>query len=264
MDQRTSTQREPLTTLVIWIAVILLFIVIIGATPVSGFLWNVDHVDNISIDPHEDQTIGGVKVYSENDPVKIHVGDLVAAGANFDKRNSSYTLSGGQTAGESEVYINNPRTTDATIVVTAAALDNTSTFNVKIDNINTTGITAYNQNLERVNKNFKYTTTQAGEPDQTEFSVQATADVSFASTAYNNETGELNFERIILGNNSTEKIVVWRRSPDGDFAEKLATTQEAQKSISIKNESIEGIEDIAVTVQPVWEDSPERSSVGDC
>ena len=263
MDQRTSTQREPLITLAIWIVIISLFIVIIGTTPAYGFLWNVDHVDNISIGPSEDQTISGIKVYSENDPVKVHVGDLVAAGADFDKRNSSYNLGNGQTAGESEVYITNPETTDATIIVTAAALNNTSAFDIRINNINTTGITAYNQNLERVNEYFQYTTTQAGEPDQKEFSVRATADVSFASAAYNNETGKLNFETINFVDDPTNKIVIWRRSSDGDFVEKLATIQEAQNSISIKNESIEGRENIAVTVQPVWVDSPETIYAAD-
>jgi uncharacterized membrane protein YgcG len=257
MDRRTSTQRRSAVIFITCVVIISLVAVTIGTIPVDGFLWNVDKIDSVSVGQNENQTIRGIKVYSEDDPVKINVGSLVNAGAEFDERYISYDLENGQTANDSEVYIKNPNTTDATVVVRSSALDNTSTFDVEIKNINTTRVSSYNQDLANLNNEFKYTTTQAGESDQTSFTIQKSGSVDFTSQPYNNESNKLYFKNVSFVNSSENEVVVWKRAPDGELEKRIATAQKNQSSISLSNGTINGKEEIAITVQPEWIDTPE-------
>ncbi|WP_254921967.1 PGF-CTERM sorting domain-containing protein [Halorubrum sp. Eb13] len=257
MDRVNSTQRRPEIILAICIVVISVFAIVTGSIPVTGFLWNVDKIDNISVGNDENQTIRGIKVYSEDDPVKIRVGSVVDSGAKFDDDRTSYRIKNGQTARDSEVFIKNPNTTDATLVINSSALNSTTSFDVEIENIDTTNMSKFNKKGQEINKEFEYITTQAGESDHSTFSVQTSANVSINTKNYNDSSSMISFDNLSLVNNSTDQIVVWEKSSEGDLSKRIATFQGGRESISIDNNSIKGEEEIAVTVQPESTNSTE-------
>ena len=257
MDRINSTQRRPEIILIICIVIISVFAIVTGSIPVTGFLWNVDEIDNISVGNDENQTIRGIKVYSEDDPVKIRVGSVVDSGAKFDDDRTSYRIKNGQTARDSEVFIKNPNTSDATLVINSSALNSTTPFDVEIENIDTTNLSKYNKKGQEINREFEYITTQAGESDYSTFSVQTPANVSINTKNYNDSSITISFDKLSLVNNSTDQIVVWEKSSEGDLSKRIATFQGERESISIDNNSIKGEKEIAVTVQPESTNSTE-------
>ncbi|MDZ5811127.1 PGF-CTERM sorting domain-containing protein [Halorubrum sp. AD140] len=194
-------------------------------------------------------------MYSEEDPIRIDVGELVEAGAEFDQDNSSYDLKNGQTANESEVYIKNPGTSNATIIVSPSAIDNLDSFDLEIEHINTTNVSKYNGDISKINNEIEYESTQDGESDLTSFHIQHPAIISTANNTYDNETNEIKFEEVDLINNTTNRVLVWKTSSEGELIEKIGANQGQQQTIKIDNESISGKVNIAVTVHPHWTNS---------
>ena len=221
-----------------------------GAVAVNGFLWSVGEVDDVQISAEENQTVNDINVYSEDHPVKIDVGDLVDAGAKFDSSKSAYDIKNGQQAESAEVFIEDAETTNATVIVNSSSLDSSETFDLDISNIDTTGVSSFEQNLSSSNGEIEYIAEQDGSGDDASFNIKSQPNVSIEPDSYNTETEEIELKSLELADNSSDYIVAWERSGDGDIKRQLGSAQGHKNFIKINDSDVEGETDIAVTVHP--------------
>ena len=249
MDQTISTWHARVVVAVL-VVILLVVGVGMGSVAVNGFLWNMEEIDDVQISSEENQTVSEIKVYNEDKPVRVDVGDLVDAGAEFDNNESAYDINNGQQSESGEVFIKDSKTTNATIVINSSALDNLNAFDLVISNIDTTGVSTYTKNLSESNNEIRYVAEQDGERDYATFNVESQANVSIASDSYNAETKKIKLKSLELTDNSTDHVVVWERSEKGDIKRKLGSVQGYKKSIRINESSIEGETEIAVAVHP--------------
>jgi len=134
---------------VLFALVLLIIGISLSTIAAQGIVWSVAGVNDIKTGSYQEQTISDITVEEPEGPVIVNVGELAEAGAVFSSNSSDYDIKNGKDTDDSKVFIKNPTSSNATIVVRSSALDEVTTFDLLISGIDTTNVSRYDSNLER-------------------------------------------------------------------------------------------------------------------
>jgi len=215
---------------------------------VQGYLWDIGSAEDIDIGPNENQTISEINIESSEHPVTVEVGELVEAGATLQSDSSHYDIKNGQTATDTEVFIQNPNSSNATVVINSSSLDGTETFDLELSGIDTTNISKYDQSLSKHNTHISYSVQQNGYKEPAEFEIVFSQEVAISDEAYNNTTENITLSSLKLDRSDYDEVVIWNLTAGGDLDKRLGSSQEKVSEININESLVSGETDIAVTV----------------
>lgn len=251
MNRQVFTQYRPGSRFVVLLLVFLSIGIGVGAITAQGIVWDVGDVNDIQVGDYEDQTITDITVENVDGPVTVDVGELVENGAVFSSDPSNYNITNGQTANESEVFIRNPESPHATIVIEDSALDENSIFDLTISQINTTNISKYNEELEERDIRVSYTIEEGGYRESVDFMVYSSSEVTLSSEAYNSGNKTIDVESLNMNNDSREKVLIWNLNSNGKPDQKIGSSKDNETEIDINTSIVSGKTDIAVTINPI-------------
>ncbi|WP_152420271.1 hypothetical protein [Halorubrum distributum] len=220
-------------------AVVLL--IISGTFAASAQLWDVDSASDLEIGSEQQQVVTNIEVLDSNEPVEIHVGDLVDSGAELDHNATSYRIDIDEKTNRSEVYIENPNSSNATVVVSASAISSPGRFDLYISNIDTTNVSKYDEEGAKINRDLSYTAEQGGKKASVGFSISSLGSIGFKSDTYNQSTQSVFYNYSTNNNQSLNTAVtIWEEEQDGSLGEKIKTVETSSKNISLRDTDIEG------------------------
>ncbi|WP_256403500.1 hypothetical protein [Halorubrum salinum] len=239
----------------IFVTVTLILVVVIGligiiTTPASGFLWSVDGVNDITVSSNEEQTISGINIYSTSHDVKINVGELAQRGAILSQDPSSYKLINGESTKAEEVFIKNPSSSDATIIVKSSAITSLDKFDVVITDIDSTSISKYRADTTEIDDEIRYVVEQDEQKEDISFKIHSSAEITTGPRLYDRNNGSVTIENVHLTNKTSDYILVWNLSSKGNLDTPLGQVQGEKTAITIDDSLIEGTTEIAVTAHP--------------
>ena len=230
-------------------AVVLL--VISGTFAVSGELWDVDGVSDVEIGTEQQQVITNIEVLDPSEPVKVHIGNIVDSGAKLDHNATSYWIDINGETRSTGVYLENASTSNATVIISASAISGSGRFDLYLDNIDTTDISRYDQDGEKINRAISYTAEQGRTDAIVDFSVSSPISVGFKSDTYNKSTQSIFYEYSI--NNSSipdAHVTIWKKKGQGNIGEKIKTVELSERNVSLKGTGIEGKAGLIIGVHP--------------
>ncbi|MFC6753826.1 hypothetical protein ACFQEU_10180, partial [Halorubrum tibetense] len=251
--QREHSHRSARFALVLTLAIVL---IASGSVVVAGQVYNAGDTENIGISPDETQTISGITMSEQDEPVLIHIGELVEAGAELSADPSSYYASGRESAPADEVRIVDPNSADATLVVEPSAFGFID-VDVVLTNVDTTGVGLDRGSEQSINEIIEY---QMRQPDQdssvtrSDFTITSEANIDIQS--YDDQTGEVSLNNVSLESTHTDYTVVWKVNNEGELSEFLGKDQGQEGNFTIPIRRVDNSTTIAATVQP----SPDESS----
>ncbi|WP_158413935.1 hypothetical protein, partial [Halorubrum sp. GN11_10-6_MGM] len=218
-----------------------------GAHTASGELWDVERASDLEIGTEQQQVIANVEVLDSTERVKFHVGNLVSSGAKLDPNATSYQIDVDEKPNSSEVYIKNPNSSNATIVISASAISSTRPFDLHIDNIDTTNVSRYNREGSKVNRAITYTVEQGGNKAIVDFSVSYSGNVEFEPDPYDESTQSVFYQHTTNDSLSANtSVTIWKKKDNGDIGERIKTVEGTNQSISLKDTGIDGKNELII------------------
>ena len=246
MRRENPLKTVPIGTVLMTAAMMLL--VGLGVPPVGAYVYDPGTTHNLTISNNEEQVITGITVHDDRSPVYIKVGELVGAGAELDVKSSSYDITDGQSATQEEVRIENPDSTDATIIIEPSAIDGIGGFDLIISNIDTTGVGLDVGSSSTLERNIEYIIEQNGVRDRVSFSIYSTADVSIES--YDHQEQIVKVQSVSLENQSSDYTVIWESDGNGNLTQALGQAKAKEGSFEIDVGSVEDDTDIVAAIHP--------------
>ena len=239
-------QTRSLRWLLIGVSVCLVIgaslLIISGTIVASGQLWDVDGASDIQIGSQQEQVITNIEVFSSNKPVRVHVGDLVGAGANMSRSSTSYRINSENSENRSSgVYVENPNSPNATVVISASAIPNSRRFDLHLSDIDTTNVSRYNRKGSEINRNILYTAQQGKGRADVKFSISSPSTVEFEPGPSNKSTRFVRYNYSInqdLRQNTS--ITIWEQKQNGEIGQKIKTISSLDSPIHINNTTLVG------------------------
>ena len=234
----------------------LILLVGVGLVTMPGvaYVLGVENTNNLNVSSSERQVIEGIEVQNDEYPVTVEVGEVVEAGAVLDDDASSYDITNGQTASESEVTIQNRASTEATIIVDSNALKGEETFDLVISDIDTTGVSGVDTHSESTKEEITYEIVRDIDgwetSVQTSFNIQTNASIQFRKDPYDRRFDLIELTDIKLENGKTDHVAIWELDQEGNLDEKLASSQSPGNTAAIKIPELTGDVDLKATIHP--------------
>jgi PGF-CTERM protein len=231
----------------LWVGVVVCFVIgvvvlliISGTFTASGEIWDVNRASDLDIGTDQQQVISNIEVLNSNQPIKIHIGDIVESGAELDHNATSYWVDTEEQTNSSEVYVQNPNSSNATIIVPASAISSPGLFDVYIDNIDTTNISKYNEKGVKTNDTISYTAKQGQTEAPVEFRILSPGSIEFKRGTYNESTQSVFYDLSINDSlNLNTAVTLWQKKQNGNIGKKIKTVDISSDSISLKGTDIE-------------------------
>ena len=214
-------------------------LIISGTLAVSGELWDVDRASDLEIGTEQQQVITNIEVLDSDQPVKIHIGNLVESGAKLDHNATSYRIDTEEKTNRSEVYVENPNSSNATIIVSASAIASPGRFDLYIDNIDTTNVSRYDEEGAKTNRAISYTAEQGEKEAPVEFSIASPGSIKFKSDPFSESTQSISYNYSINSNlNLNTSVTLWKKKSNGNIGERIRTVDLSNENISLNNTAV--------------------------
>ncbi|WP_198943837.1 hypothetical protein [Halorubrum sp. SD683] len=189
----------------------------------------------------QEQVITNIEVLDSSDPVRIHIGELVDSGAKLDHNQASYWISVNGKIRNSGVYLENPNSPNATVIISTSAIPKYGRFDLHINNIDTTNVSKYNQRGEKINRNITYTAEQGKTDAIVNFSVSSSISARLKPDTYTESARTViyNYSKI-SSLNINNSVTIWRENNNRTIGEKVKTLNVSNRHISLRDTDIEG------------------------
>jgi len=145
------------------------------------------------------------------------------------------------------VRIENPNTSDATIVVEPTAFDPPD-FDLVISGIDTTGVGLDPRSDSTVDSEITYHVSQNNFDISTEASISSSANVRIAS--HDDLQNQVDLRNVSIEDPENDYVAIWNVDEQGDLNTLLGSKQGQEGNLSIDIDEIENGTELAATVHP--------------
>ena len=224
-----------------------ILLVTLGTMPVGANLWNVGDSTDLDIGANETQTIPGVQTFDTSSPVHIHIGEVVDAGAKLNDNSSSYWVTSGGSKTNEGVYIEDPQSPSAKIIIEPNAVE-TSGFDVIISGVDTTSVGIDVGSESSVDIGIEYQIIQSGITARSQFQLRSDANVHIQS--YDGLNNQVNLANVSLDNPEQDYLAIWELDTDGQLYTLIGSQRGQEGNFSVDVDEIHDDTRIAATIHP--------------